>query len=569
MALDCSFNTTGLAITTAQEFFVMYCITFTFLLLCLVPFWVQLVTGCDNLHKLHCFNIFTGVFVKTFCIWNIITGLYQVARQSGDFQAPVPKIKRDKCELNQQPLQSAPPIDEYIAGIQTRQTLVIDDNPPLLTPLTIEKSTLKEVFQTKKQPKSAEDRTSEGETPVSQVTLLLGTAPSKNSQIQHRNTPDDISDIPGTRVYQGYVETPLQTLDGIIVNQPKQFLPLAEEAKCIAEEIRIEKINEQWAAIPREKLLNQSFTDQLNSIQILEQLTPLQLAKEHLPGDIVDILERLGKVDNIPFNQLYYIAENCTDRYYSKVIETFVSILKCQFADHQLLLVNTAQSLKFLEEYADHQAQIWKIFQKHQTILEDFQDLHLHFDDFKNSIEKDFAFLKEATKRNAENFQTSLNLQQTYSASLCSHMNNIYNKLAELQRQIQHCNPHMNIGDTIQIEAPDFDPDIDDISPTTIDQESTNRLTQGTTSPTPKSTESEIECTAPAPSNQHTASQETDWPDAIPVEIPSQIDQPDDQRINIQWTRHNSELEEQYPDLDSYLMHHNTIEASQCICQDY
>ena len=89
---------------------------------------------------------------------------------------------------------------------------------------------------------------------------------------------------------------------------------MAEEAKRIAEEIRIEKINEQWAGIPREQLLNQPFTDQLNSIQILEQLTPLQLAKEHLPGDIIDILERLGKMDNIPFNQLYYIAENCADR---------------------------------------------------------------------------------------------------------------------------------------------------------------------------------------------------------------------------------------------------------------
>ena len=234
------------------------------------------------------------------------------------------------------------------------------------------------------------------------MTPLLSTTPSKNSQIQHRNTPDDISDILGTRVYQGYVETLLQTLDGIIVNQPKQFLPLAEEAKRVAEEIRIEKINKQWAGIPHEQLLNQSFTDQLNSIQILEQLAPLHLTKEHLPGDIIDILERLGKADNIPFNQLYYIAENCADRYYSKVIETCISILKCQFVNRQLLLVNTAWSLKFLEEYTDRQAQIWKIFQKHQTIPEDFQDLHLHFDDFKNSIKKDFAFLKEAISRNVE-----------------------------------------------------------------------------------------------------------------------------------------------------------------------
>ena len=158
MAPDYGFNTTGLATTTAQGFFVMYCITFMLLLLCSVPFQVQLVTGCDNLHKLHCFNIFTGVFVKIFCIWNITTGLYQVACQSGHFQAPVLKIKRDKCELNQQPLQSAPPIDKYITGVQTRQTLMLDDNSPLLTPLTIERSTSKAVFQTTKQPKSAEDK---------------------------------------------------------------------------------------------------------------------------------------------------------------------------------------------------------------------------------------------------------------------------------------------------------------------------------------------------------------------------------------------------------------------------
>ena len=115
----------------------------------------------------------------------------------------------------------------------------------------------------------------------------------------------------------------------------------------------------------------------------------------------------------------------------------------------------------------------------------------------------------------------------------------IYNKLTELQQQIQHRDPHMNTGDTIQIEAPDFNPDIDDVSPTTIDQELNNPLTQGTTSPTPKSTAPEVESTAPAPSNHHTALQEMDWPDAIPVEIPPQIDRPNDQRIDTQWTRCN------------------------------
>ena len=227
----------------------------------------------------------------------------------------------------------------------------------------------------------------------------------------------------------------------------------------------------------------------MNSIQILEQLAPLQLAKEHLPGDIINILECLGKADNIPFNQLYYIAENCADRYYTKVIETFVSIIKRQFADCQLLLVNTARCLKFLEEYSDCQSQIWKIFQKPQTIPEDLQDLHFHFDDFKNSLEKDFNFLKEATSRNFENFQTSLNLQQTYSSSLCSHVNNIYSKLSELQRQIQNHHTHMNQGDTVQIEAPDFDPDIDGVSPPSTDEKPNKLSIQGTSSPTPEFTE--------------------------------------------------------------------------------
>ena len=111
----------------------------------------------------------------------------------------------------------------------------------------------------------------------------------------------------------------------------------------------------------------------------------------------------------------------------------------------------------------------------------------------------------------------------------------------ELQWQIQHHYLHMNSRDTIQIEAPDFDPDIDDVSPTTIDQESNNPVTQGSATPTPKSAEKVIERITPAPSHQDTDIQEVDWPDAIPVEIPSQPDQQTDQRINIQQTRCNSE----------------------------
>ena len=520
----------------------------------MVPFRVQLV---DILHKLLCFNIFTGIFVKILCVLNIILGLYWVACECGHSQAPVPKLHKEKHEQDQQPLQSALPLkDKYLVGIQTRQTLVIEDNSSLLTPLTMDEPEWKETFQTKKQPESTTDAILESDTLVSQVTPLLGTTPSENTQLQHRNTPEDISDILGTRVYQRYMDTPLQTLDSIVVNQPKWFLPLTEEAKRIAEEIRIEKINKQWAGIPREQLLNQSFNDQLNSIQILEQLAPLQLPKEHLPGDIIDILERLGKADNILFNQLYYIVENCADCYYSKVIETFVALLKRQFADRQLVLVNTTRSLK--------------IFQKHQMIPDDIQDLHFHIDNFKNSIEKEFTFLKEATRKNIENFQSSLSLQQTYSASLCSHVNNIYNKFAELQWQLSHPNPHMKTGNVIQIEAPDFHPD----------QHTNDPVTQGSGTPTPKSVEKVIDCRTPAPSHQDIDTQEVDWPDAIPVEIPHQHDQQIEQSIPTQPTHWNPgpaeipQLEdnsegEQYQDLETYLSHHNTFEASQQIHRDY
>ena len=89
-----------------------------------------------------------------------------------------------------------------------------------------------------------------------------------------------------------------------------------------------------------------------------------------------------------------------------------------------------------------------------------------------------------------------------------------------------------------------------------------------------------IECITPAPSHQDTDTKEVDWPDAIPVEIPSQSDQQNEQRITIQLTRHNPEPvkipqleenseEEQYQDLGTYLTHHNTFKASQRICRDY
>ena len=380
----------------------------------------------------------------------------------------------------------------------------------------------------------------------------------------------------GTTAFQRYVETPIQTLDGIIVPQPKRFLPLAQEARKITEEIRIEKINEQWAGLPWEQLLNQSFNDQLNSIQILEQLAPLQLAKDHLLGDIIDILKRLGKADNIPHNQLYYVAENCADRYYSKVIETFTLLLKQQFANRQLLLINTARSLKFLEEYADRQALIWKIFGKHQNIPDEISNLHLHIDNFKGNIQKDFNFLKEATHKNIENFQASLSSQQTYLAALGSHINNIYHTISELQQQLPHPTQHMNTGDIIQINAPEFDPDIDSRPATKEHGE-----IQGSDNPIQHRVEETNKSEAPALLQQ--VEGEVHWPDAVPVEIPPQSAQDNDYNISVVSTRpetnyseilelesaSNEEEEGQFEDIQTYLDHHNTYHESQNICKEY
>ena len=128
-------------------------------------------------------------------------------------------------------------------------------------------------------------------------------------------------------------------------------MPLIQEAKKLAEELHKEEIPSQWDGLPPKKLLQESFVQQLDALQALDQLALLAAAKEHLPGDITDIPECLGKVDNITFNQLYSLAEDCADRYYTKVIQTLICLMKNSFHDRQLVLVNTARVLKFIESY--------------------------------------------------------------------------------------------------------------------------------------------------------------------------------------------------------------------------
>ena len=85
-----------------------------------------------------------------------------------------------------------------------------------------------------------------------------------------------------------------------------------------------------------------------------------------------------------------------------------------------------------------------------------------HFHDFQTTLQTEFNFLKKATSKNIEQFQEAINLQQTYTTSLCSHINAIYAKLVQLENQIQShfLYPHSQT-DSVQINAPEYDSDID------------------------------------------------------------------------------------------------------------
>ena len=128
------------------------------------------------------------------------------------------------------------------------------------------------------------------------------------------------------------------------------------------------------------------------------------------------------------------------------------------------------------------------------------------------------------THKNVENFQTSLNLQQTYSVALGSHINNIYHKILEIQQQLPHPTQHMNTGDVIQIDALEFDPDIDGRPPMIEHGE-----IQGPDSSIQHLLGESKKSEAPALPQQ--AAEEVDWPDAVPVEIPPQSAQDNDHNI--------------------------------------
>ena len=107
--------------------------------------------------------------------------------------------------------------------------------------------------------------------------------------------------------------------------------------------------------------------------------------------------------------------------------------MKNSFHDRQLVLVNTARALKFLESYAAQQIKLWKVLSKYHNLPD-------HFHNLKMILQAEFDLLKMATSKHIQNIHEAVQAQQAYTTVLSGHINTLYTKLAHLEKQVQiHC----------------------------------------------------------------------------------------------------------------------------------
>ena len=168
-----------------------------------------------------------------------------------------------------------------------------------------------------------------------------------------------------------------------------------------------------------------------------------------------------------------------------------------------------------------------------------------------------------------------------YTTALCSHINSIYIKLVQLDRQVQmHClYPHPQL-DVVKLNAPKYDSDIDGqtdqvLTPSTAQQSLNAKSIQEDT--TSDATNSE----------QHTASSpDTNRPESQPQPVPDDIDHPGYQNTEQPRTEHPSDYRPQLEDIPEledneenweegqfmdadFIDHHKTTEESNRICCEY
>ena len=139
-------------------------------------------------------------------------------------------------------------------------------------------------------------------------------------------------------------------------------------------------------------------------------------------------------------------------------------------------------------------------------------------------------------------------------------------------------------SDTVQIDAPEYNPDIDGNNQSNTDEKHKTVSVQGTLEMIPEPSELEDD-NGIAPENNMVQQnqQETDWPDAPTIQIPG-VSSTTDQPPEVTYNRHQVQPsavdpkipvleddsdQDQFADLDTYMTHHNTHHASERIRQEY
>ena len=101
------------------------------------------------------------------------------------------------------------------------------------------------------------------------------------------------------------------------------------------------------------------------------------------------------------------------------------------------------------------QTKLWKVLSKYHNLPD-------HFHDLKTALQTKFDLLKTATFKNVQNLQETVQAQQAYTTVLLGHIVALHTKLVHLDKQIQiYCIYQHQYSDAVQLNASDYDPDID------------------------------------------------------------------------------------------------------------
>ena len=138
MAPDYTFNHTGLAHHNFDGSFVTHLIFATFLLLFMIPIWVQVVTIYDRLH----FHRRIHVLFKNFHhILQVVLGLYWLAKECCQLQKPACQLQKPTLRTSQDLVQTSSPPDELVFALTTRPILIHQpEESPLITSLSSQKT---------------------------------------------------------------------------------------------------------------------------------------------------------------------------------------------------------------------------------------------------------------------------------------------------------------------------------------------------------------------------------------------------------------------------------------------